>query len=503
MAYQQHHAWYVFPVWGHVTSANALIANMLQSNPALVVTYVTHSLVGKKIEANFAQYPELPLHRLRLLTFGDANIAANVGKNTIAEGIAEVSRHWLSTLEAACSADQAWPKPTALILDQNGSLQTLPQAKSIVGPECKTFMYWAGSGARLYSFLAPSSDGGFSDWEEVVARFHGDEVLRRGRTEEDIIEQVCTAKNGSDAYNGTVIKIPGLKEMHDYEREFGEVPVQSGMASVLRETTSLARSTDGIISASSMTLEGETLLACQKYAQVYPIGVQVAPRGWSSGLEIQDEELRSFLERYGSNEVALISFGSLVFPSNKNTFAALTSTLIRTNQPFILVLGGMFAAHCIDASEIPRIRNSGIGFVCDKWVDQQALLQHPSIGWLIAHGGFNSTVESLVQGVPLIGWPLARGDNAVNVAMVATRDRPVAFEVMQIRTGDAKATARRGGAEITGTEESIKREFDDIFAMAKGEEGKLRRENARVLAAELRVERDGRAQDVIDSLARI
>ena len=51
-------------------------------------------------------------------------------------------------------------------------------------------MYWAGSAARLYSLLAPSSDGGFSDWEDVVARFYGDEVLRRERTKEEIIEQV-------------------------------------------------------------------------------------------------------------------------------------------------------------------------------------------------------------------------------------------------------------------------------------------------------------------------
>lgn len=39
MVYQQHHAWYVFPVWVHITSANALIIKMLEENPALVVTY--------------------------------------------------------------------------------------------------------------------------------------------------------------------------------------------------------------------------------------------------------------------------------------------------------------------------------------------------------------------------------------------------------------------------------------------------------------------------------
>ncbi|KAF5519386.1 UDP-glycosyltransferase 72B1 [Colletotrichum aenigma] len=375
MVYQQHHAWYVFPVWGHITSANALIIKMLEENPALVV--------------DTRRFPELPKDRFRLLTFGDPDISKNVGKNTIAEGIAQLSNCWIETLQEACDGTQAWPKPTALMLDQNGSLHTLPQVRNIVGPDCKAYMNRAGSAARLYSFLAPSGKGGFSDWENIVDKYVSDEALRKGRERSGIIDKVCIAKNGFDEFNGTVISIPGIQDMYDYEREFGEVPLQAGVSSMLRETVSLAKATDGVMCASSMALGGETIAACQTYATV-----------------------------------------SRIFHQKAN-FQALVSALIEVKYPFVLVLGGMFAGKAIDPSEISRINDSGVGYVCDRWMDQQSLLQHPSIGWLFAHGGFNSTVESLVQGIPLIGWPLAPGDNAINTAVVSTRKNPVAFEVMQ------------------------------------------------------------------------
>ncbi|KAG6359887.1 hypothetical protein INS49_010940 [Diaporthe citri] len=390
------------------------------------------------------------------------------------------------------------------MLDQNGSLHTLPQTRSIVEPECKIFMYWAGSAARLYSFLAPSTVGGFSDWEEIVEKYMSDESLREGRDRSEISERVCIAKNGSDDFNGTVISIPGLKDMHDYEREFGEVPLQAGVTSMLRETVSLAKATDGVVCASAMALEGDTLTACNKYTTVHPVGVQIAPRGWSHDVPtIKEDKLLSFIQHYGKGEVILISFGSLVFPTNRGNFQALITSLIEAKYPFVLVLGGMFAGKGVDAEDIKKIHDSGVGHVCDTWVDQLALLQHPAIGWLFAHGGFNSTVESLVQGKPLIGWPLAPGDNAINTAMASTRAKPVAFEVMQIRTGHARGKPMRGGPEIDGTEESVKREFEEILAKMRGEEGKERRENAHALAADLRTERDGIAQKVVAKLAAI
>ncbi|KAF7818691.1 UDP-glycosyltransferase 73C5 [Senna tora] len=91
-----------------------------------------------------------------------------------------------------------------------------------------------------------------------------------------------------------------------------------------------------------------------------------------------------------------------------------------SNRPFIWVVR--------DGSETEDlktwIREDGFeertkarGIVIIGWAPQVLILSHPAIGGFITHCGWNSTIEAICGGVPMITWPLF-GDQFFNEKLV-------------------------------------------------------------------------------------
>nr|CAB3497091.1 unnamed protein product [Digitaria exilis] len=53
-----------------------------------------------------------------------------------------------------------------------------------------------------------------------------------------------------------------------------------------------------------------------------------------------------------------------------------------------------------------RVAAAGQGVVARRWAPQVAILGHASTGAFLSHCGWNSVLETLWHGVPVLGWPL-------------------------------------------------------------------------------------------------
>ncbi|KAM0068288.1 putative flavonol 3-O-glucosyltransferase [Helianthus debilis subsp. tardiflorus] len=62
-----------------------------------------------------------------------------------------------------------------------------------------------------------------------------------------------------------------------------------------------------------------------------------------------------------------------------------------------------------------RVKEKGI--VVREWVDQREILEHESVKGFVSHCGWNSVLESICAGVPILAWPLA-AQQPLNVKFV-------------------------------------------------------------------------------------
>lgn len=79
--------------------------------------------------------------------------------------------------------------------------------------------------------------------------------------------------------------------------------------------------------------------------------------------------------------------------------------LAGSEQPFLWVIHpDLVEGECAALPEdyLQRIKDQGL---LVTWAPQLKVLSHSSVGGFLTHNGWNSTIESISMGVPMIGWP--------------------------------------------------------------------------------------------------
>ncbi|XP_017251161.1 nuatigenin 3-beta-glucosyltransferase [Daucus carota subsp. sativus] len=138
---------------------------------------------------------------------------------------------------------------------------------------------------------------------------------------------------------------------------------------------------------------------CQKSWHIGPLfhfsrrnEVQISGENISS-----NQDCLNWLDTQEPKSVVYVCFGSMVKFSDAQ-LREIVRALNASNQPFIFVtktsvsvLGGF---------------DENKGVIINGWAPQIKILNHVAVGGFMTHCGWNSVLEAMVAGVPLITWPL-------------------------------------------------------------------------------------------------
>jgi len=192
---------------------------------------------------------------------------------------------------------------------------------------------------------------------------------------------------------------------------------------VIKELFEAMDKVNWVLGTSCYEIEEEIVNSMASLTPIYPVGPLVSPfllgekerSDVSVDMWIPEDSCIEWLDTMPDSSVIYVSFGSLIALSEKQV-DNIAAALKNSNKAFLWV---MKPSNGESNAELP------VGFLEEtkerglvvKWCPQEKVLMHPSVACFITHCGWNSTLETLVTGVPVIAWPFWT-DQATNAMLV-------------------------------------------------------------------------------------
>ncbi|KAH1030154.1 hypothetical protein J1N35_002116 [Gossypium stocksii] len=344
---------------------------------------VLHTAFNSPIPSN---YPE----------FGFVSIPDNLSEQLIS---ADDLLPFISLLNLNCGV----PFQECLAkMVQKQEVENEPSIACIIYDECMYFCDAVAKYVKLPSIVLRSTSASTYLSRNAILQLKAEGVLTsQGSTSQDLV--------------------PGLHPLR-----FKDLPVSKiGTPEIfLQFITNIykTRTSSAIIWNTNDVLEQPSLQEIQKQCQVgiFPVGPlhEVAPAS-SSSLIKEDNSCITWLEKQKQNTVLYVSLGSLA-SVDKKELGEMAWGLANSKQPFLWVI----RPGSVDDQEWKKLLTEGFveavgenGCIV-KWAPQKEVLAHGAVGGFWTHCGWNSTLESISEGVPMICKPCF-GDQRVNARHVS------------------------------------------------------------------------------------
>ncbi|CAH8389751.1 unnamed protein product [Eruca vesicaria subsp. sativa] len=196
-------------------------------------------------------------------------------------------------------------------------------------------------------------------------------------------------------------------------------PLDAYLVKIL-ETTKPA---SGLIVMSCEELDRDSLAESQKLF-TFPIYLIGPPHihdvaGSSSSLFEPDQSCIPWLDKQETRSVIYVSLGSIVTLS-ESQFLEIAWGLSQTNLSFLWVVrpASVQGRDWIESLPLGFMEGlNGKGKIV-KWAPQLDVLAHRATGGFLTHNGWNSTLESICEGVPMISLPFV-WDQMLNARFIS------------------------------------------------------------------------------------
>eukprot|EP01018_Ginkgo_biloba_P032430 Gb_00710 [translate_table: standard] len=314
------------------------------------------------------------------------------------------------------------------------------------------------------------------------------------------------AKNGHHPFKDHATQdlinyIPGISTLRvtDLPSYLQESDVSTIVHSVIYSVFQSVRGADLVICNTVHELESQAISEMQAIVPFWAVG-PLLPGSYLEGQSHRDEKIgTSLLTEYDCSEwldskargsVLYISFGSYAHAS-KAQIEEMAMGLLESKHPFIWVL-----RPDIVSADVPdflphgfleRINNQGLVV---HWLSQMQVLSHPSVGGFLTHCGWNSILESIWLGVPMLAFPLLT-DQYTNCRLIVDEWR------VAIKLGEAKRSVNNCRALVKREEiAATVKEFMEGEAMKKV---RLRIESVREIVRKASIQ-GGSSDKNLDSL---
>ncbi|KAF7849611.1 hypothetical protein BT93_L0485 [Corymbia citriodora subsp. variegata] len=158
---------------------------------------------------------------------------------------------------------------------------------------------------------------------------------------------------------------------------------------------------------------------------------------------IDQHEFLNWLDSKQPNSVVYICFGSMA-NFNAAQLHEIAVGLEASGQQFIWVVkkdpnGEEGKEEWLPDGYESRIRDKGL--IIRGWAPQVLILDHEAIGGFVTHCGWNSTLEAVAAGVPMVTWPVA-AEQFFNEKFVTQSER-VKEAVKRVLVGEEAEEMRK------------------------------------------------------------